>query len=514
MTLAQYLRVIREQWWVVFLFVALAVAGAAAYTYRATPMYQAEVQLFVSTSTNQTDIADLSQGSTFTQQRVKSYADVVTSPTVLRQVIDRLHLPYSPRGLAQQISASSPLDTVLLDVTVNDTSPERARDIANELAVVFPQFVDRLETPNGDETSPVKISITNEASTPTAPVSPRRNLNLALGLLVGLGLGIGAGVLRDSMDRTIGTRHDATEVANAPVLGMIIDDSDTKNRPLMVQELGSQRSEAFRQLRTNIRFLSADRPLRSFVVTSSVAGEGKSTTAANLALALAKNGESVVLIDADLRQPVVADLFGLTGGVGLTNVLIGDVDLGAALQRWRADLPLHILTAGRVPPNPSELLGSESLVELIRTLTDAGATVVFDSPPLLPVTDAAILARLTEGALLVTRVGSTRTDQLATTVQSLATIGAPLLGLVLNRVPKRGKNGYQSTYGTYGPPSGQASLQETEPMLASLLQGSGGPVVTPPRGTPIALDERLDTAPMLPVQGPPTEKRRRAASRG
>jgi capsular exopolysaccharide synthesis family protein len=233
---------------------------------------------------------------------------------------------------------------------------------------------------------------------------------------------------------------------------MLGDDPDVRKHPIAADEQFSPRAEAFRQLRTNIRFLSVDRRLSSFVVTGSVEAEGKTTVAANLALALAHAGESVVLIDGDLRRPTLAGLFKLPGTVGLTNVLLGEMPLRDALQQWREDLPLLVLSSGPIPPNPSELLGSARLQEIIRTLTDSGWTVIFDSPPLLPVTDAAVIARATGGALLVTRVGSTRTDQLAASVEALHTVDAAVLGVVANRVPRRrgSASGYYNQQG-YAP---------------------------------------------------------------
>ena len=202
MTLSQYLRVARANWLLIAALTALGALGAAAYAWAQTPMYSASAQMFVSTTGNDSDIATITQGSTLAQQRVKSYAAIITAPDVLDPVIKQLKLPYAnATELSGHVTASSPLDTVLLDVKVTDTVPERARDTANAVAAQFTDYVGRLELPSGKGTSPVKVTVTAPAVAAGAPDSPKKMLDLALGLLVGLGLGIGLAVLRDSLDR-------------------------------------------------------------------------------------------------------------------------------------------------------------------------------------------------------------------------------------------------------------------------------------------------------------------------
>ena len=227
-----------------------------------------------------------------------------------------------------------------------------------------------------------------------------------------------------------------------------------KSRPLIVSDDSfSPRAEAFRQLRTNIRYLALDDSVRSLVVTSSVQSEGKTTVAANLAIALAQSGEQVILVDADLRRPQIAELMGLNPQVGLTNVLVGTTHLDNALLPWREGVSLRVLTSGEVPPNPSEILGSHRMQEVLDELLKRATFVVFDSPPLLPVTDAAILSNLTDGALLILasgrRVGTRSRPAPPRCARSVVTS----LGWVLNRVPglrkKSTSYGYGYGYGGY-----------------------------------------------------------------
>ncbi len=453
MDLKQYLRVLREQWWLVAACTLVALAAAAAVAFTQTPKYAAKVQLFVAAADQQSSTSGAYQGGLFSQQRVKSYAAIVNSEPVVTAVRRQLGLTSSVSSIQNEITASAPLDTVLVDVTVTDTNPARARDIANAVGTQFSSLVNTLETTAGQKVSPVKVSTVQPAVLPKSPVSPNKKLDLALGLLVGLALGVGLAVLRETLDTTVGDRDKVAELVGAPVLAGFREDDKVKDRPLIVSdESFSPRAEAFRQLRSNIRYLSVDTSVKSFVVTSSIESEGKTTVAANLAIALAQSGEHVILVDADLRRPMVGEMLGLNPAIGVTNVLVGTTHLDQALQTWRQNLTMRVLTSGPTPPNPSELLGSQRMHELLASLLERATVVVFDTPPLLPVTDAAILGAMTDGALVVARVGHTKREALASSVESLQRVGAHVMGVVLNRIPVRKKSasyGYGYGYGGY-----------------------------------------------------------------
>jgi polysaccharide biosynthesis transport protein len=217
----------------------------------------------------------------------------------------------------------------------------------------------------------------------------------------------------------------------------LAEDEKVRRRPLISEDPHSPRAEAFRQLRTNIRFLSVDDRLRSLVVTSPSPDEGKTTVAANLAIALAQSGEQVILVDADLRRPRVAEVLGIKSSAGLTNVLLGLAHVDSALAPWQEGLPLRVLTSGEIPPNPSEILGSHRMESLLQELLQRANIVIFDSPSLLPVTDAAILSNITDGALLVVRSGKTKREALASGAEAVRAAGSQVLGVVLNRTSHR-----------------------------------------------------------------------------
>ncbi len=254
------------------------------------------------------------------------------------------------------------------------------------------------------------------AELPTSPVSPNTKRNVALGFAVGLLLGVGYAVLRNQLDRKLRRAEDierqfgVTVAATIPASPAL---ARTKSGRLPLVVVKGPRPvtdpvhsvEAFLKLRTNLQFMDIDNPPRVIVVTSPLPGDGKSTIAANLAAALSMADRRVVLIDGDLRRPVVAGSFGLVEGAGLTDLLIGRVDFADVAQQVGGLPNLLVLAAGPTPPNPSELLGSKAMRRLLDWLADRGYTVIIDAPPLLPVTDAAVLTASADGALIAVSAG-------------------------------------------------------------------------------------------------------------
>jgi tyrosine-protein kinase len=432
MDLRDFVRVLRARWPLVLYSVLVCGVAAGVLAWGRTPIYEAKTQLFVSTGGLPADLSETYQGGLFSQQRVRSYAQIVNSPAVTSRVIERLDLETTPDELGEAVDAEAPVDTVLINVTVRDPSPERAKAIADAVSEEFSSLVTTLETREGQSSPPVKVSITREAELPASPSSPQHAAYLALGVLLGLALGIGAALLRETLDDRIRGENDAAAVAAAPVLGTIVEDPKAGKRPLVVAvDPVSPGAEAYRRVRTNLR-LSVDQGLRSFVVSSAAASEGKTVVVANLAIAFAQAGYRVVVVDADLRRPTLADVFGLSPRAGLADVLLDAVPVEKALQTWQDGLALEVLASGPPPPNPGELLGSEQFANLLDLLTKRANVVFLDAPALLPVADATILARVTSGVILVARVASTRRDELETATHLLRAADETVFGVVLN----------------------------------------------------------------------------------
>ncbi|GAA1519927.1 polysaccharide biosynthesis tyrosine autokinase [Nocardioides humi] len=449
MELRDYLRVLRRRWLSILVIAVAVTAAAGVFTAVQTPQYASTARLFVTTS--QTNDAQLLQGGQFSAQRVKSYADLITSRELAQRVIDDTGLKTTPADLADQVEAQAVLDTVNLDVTVTDPDAQQAQVIAQSYAEQLTDLVRELETPAGQADAPIKATIVDAASYSDNPVSPQPQRNLALGVVVGLMLGFGLAVLREVLDTRVKSLDDVAEITDAPTLGTIAYDAAATKTPLLTQiPPHAPRAESFRVLRTNLQFVDVDSEQKVFVVTSAVPGEGKTSTAVNLAISLAQGGARTLLVEGDLRRPMAAKRLGMDEAVGLTNVLVGKVKAPDVFQIHN-DSRLSVVASGPIPPNPAELIQSHAMEDFLAYVREEYDVVIVDAPPLLPVTDAALLAAKSDGALVVLSHGKVTKEQVRHSIERLGQVDAHFAGLVLNKVPAKGKSyGYGYGYG-YAP---------------------------------------------------------------
>jgi capsular exopolysaccharide synthesis family protein len=436
-TLRAYLQVLLKRWRIVVACTVLVLGAAATLTYLTPPTYAANATAFVSISSAGTADASIYQSSQFAMQRVKSYTEAVKSPSVLQPVIDKLDLPMTVRDLRSVVSAENPVDTVLIKVTATDRSAQRAQAIVNAVSDQLGVVIERLETPRDGGQPPVKVTTTVPSLAPQSPISPRVPLNMALGLLAGLALGVIVAVIREQQDTTI-KGDELEDLTGRQALALIGLNPQAGTHPLITMEGHGRGVEEFRSLRTTLQFVDVDQPPRAIVITSALAAEGKTTTACNLAIALAQSSLRVCLVEADMRRPAAATLMGIDGSIGLSNVVAGQIDLADALMPWHRGL-LTILPAGTPPPDPTRRLGSKNMAAVLATLRADFDFVIIDAPPILPVSDAAVLARNTDGAVLVARYGKTRREQLTHAIADLEAVKARLIGIALTMVPARGQ---------------------------------------------------------------------------
>ena len=446
--LRDYMRILRRNWILIVSSTLLGVLAASLFTLLLAPKYTATTRLFVATQSSGS-VQELQQGNTFTQARVKSYVETVSTPAVLQPAIDSLGLEVSAAQLAQSVDASADLNTVIITISASSDSPAQSAAIAQAVGESLVKTVELLESPSAGGISPVKLSVVTPAVAPASPSSPDAPLNVTIGFLIGLAAGVVLALLRASMDTRVRGEEDLRRVTDLPILGAIAFDSVAAQKPLISDSAPqSTRAESFRQIRTNLQFTHVDETSQTLMVTSSIPAEGKTTTAINLAIALADSGQSVVLVDADLRRPRVDEYLGLERNAGLTTALSGQAEVDDLLQPW-GEHGLFVLTSGRVPPNPSELLGSQAMKSIIDHLESSYDVVIIDAPPLLPVTDAAVLGQQVGGVILVTGSNVVTTKDLGKSIAALGMVEANVIGVVMNKLPTRGPDAYSYSYYSY-----------------------------------------------------------------
>lgn len=466
-------------------------------------------------STGATDNLGLAMAAdSLVKSKATQYKTLAMSPVVAKDAAKRAGLSLSPEQALGRISASVPLDTAQLEIRARGASPDEARKLADAWLAALAKQVADLEdgksaaTPEAESSeskSIIRILPTNPATLPSAPSSPNLRIALAIGLLAGLVLGAAYALIKAYFDRRIRSadilaqNFDIPVVGTIPVSSVVGDDRRILGENTETKHTSDHRvTEAFKELRTNVQFMNPDHPPRIFTVTSALPGDGKSTVADNIALNIAAQGETVFLVDADLRRPTVAKTFELVESVGLTDVVVGRAEVDDVLQQIDGVPNLYILGAGPIPPTPSELVASERMRQLMTDLASRG-TVIIDAPPLLPVTDAAILAARFDGALIVVQAGSTTVEELGKATSNLDKVNARVLGAVLNRVPT--SKSQASRYNYYGYSyyseegrkkkpsrrvrrnrrrSSSASIRSEAKSSAKRASGGGSRAVTPP----------------------------------
>ncbi|WLP92121.1 polysaccharide biosynthesis tyrosine autokinase [Gordonia sp. NB41Y] len=338
----------------------------------------------------------------------------------------------------------------MLTVIGSGKSPEAAAALSNGVANAMVEYVSELERPSDDGSPLAKLTVVSEAVPNGDPVSPNTRLYCVIGAAIGLVLGGAVVVVRNRLDNKLRDRSQATDVTGVPVLVEVPEDISVSDGLGVDFSTGSSLvSESYRKLRASLDFLGFDGSARSILITSAVPGEGKTSTAVNLAKVIAESGSSVVLVDADMRRPAVARRLGLTSEIGLSDCLRGEIDWDHALQKPLPGSSLQVIAGGQCPPNPSELLASERARGFFTKLEERFEYVIVDSPPVIPVVDAALLSRICDSVLLVARVGKVKIAELDAAIEELAAADSQPRGLVLNGVmPGEGAYSYE-----YGSPS-------------------------------------------------------------
>ncbi|HEY4387675.1 MAG TPA: polysaccharide biosynthesis tyrosine autokinase [Ktedonobacteraceae bacterium] len=461
MTFALYWQLLRKQWKIVLGCLLLAGLGSFLVSEWITPVYlsTALIQVTVSTGNGQADYDSLLASN----QLAQTEAQLAISNGVLREVAS--HYQGLDIGqLAKQVSASPRVNTQLFSIDVRNSDRALAASLANDIAATFLKQ-QKLFAQQHAKHSKDFMFIVQPAQPASSPVQPDIRLNTLAGIIMGLLLGLLLAVLYDQLDMRIYTPEALTQLLEQPILGTIWRTIPGKDG--VINPAGhSPNLEAYRILRTNIGFASAEKPMHTLAIVSAIPHEGKSVIAANLAIFMARSGKNTLLIDADMRCPSIYEKFGLpVNKMGLSNAIMAYAHqlLVPASSSRVGRLPaislepfmhnvgipnLRVMPSGPLPPNPPELLDSKGMECLFAALMRCGAeVVVFDTPPLLGISDAAILAPKVDGTLFVVEMNRASRSSLLQAKTILAQAGAHISGCIVNKCTyKRKKNVYADYY--------------------------------------------------------------------
>lgn len=457
MSIADLLQIVRNHLASAIISFVVVFAAVAAVTFIMPPKYTATAEVFAtyagqSGETQTTN--DMSSGANYLNTQITTYPELVKTEAVLQPVIKDLGLDMTTTDLAGVVTATNPPNTFMVDISAEVGDPQQAADIANSVAKNLADQIssDLYNNSSSSNGSPIKLTVVQKAQTPTSQSSPNIPLYLAVGLIFGIIVGVGVALLRDILNTKVDSTDDVRELTHASSLGTvpqatILDDS----RPVIVAQPAGSEAEEFRRIRTNLSFLTTTATQghgRLLVISSTNPSEGKTTVSANVAVALAEEGKSVLFIDADLRHPSVAHKLGIEGHVGLSHVLSRQASPADVIQKyWKPNL--HIMPAGKRPANASILLNSDLMKEMVEQALTQYDYVIIDTAPLSVASEATVFGRMAGGLVLVTGKGVVEKKELENTATALQAAEVPILGFIFNFAdPKKihSKNYYYYYY--------------------------------------------------------------------
>ncbi len=433
---------VRKLWWLVVLLAFVGGAASFGVSAMQTPQYRSTASLHFALNQGASAV-DLNQGSAYTQSQMLSYAQLVQGSRVLDPVVEDLDLDLSTRELAKHIEVSIPQDTVTMRITATTTDPQLSADLATSVSEHLIDAVKEIAPADPEGAPTLTVVIYDDAVPPKYQSSPNKTKDALMGAAVGVAIGLALALVLLALDTRVRTEEELAEATGLPVLGVVSRSRLLGQRSIaMLQQRLSWTTEEFLRIRSTLAYADVVSTVKVLLVTACRPGEGKSTISANLAMALAGNSDRVLLIDADLRRPRAHEYAGIDGSVGLTNVLLEEVSIDVAVHRLKGT-DLALLPAGKIPPNPADLLTSSRFAALVREMGKKYTYVVIDSPPVLSVADATLLSPIVDGVVLAVDATRTRRAALSKSVKMLEASGARLLGTVLNRAkPERRRENY------------------------------------------------------------------------
>ncbi|MHB8440021.1 MAG: polysaccharide biosynthesis tyrosine autokinase [Acidimicrobiales bacterium] len=481
----------RRKWWIVWITLA-GIVGSAAYAFTAPKEYTATVQLLVQPTNGTVTLGNTTQ-QTISPTDIATQIQLAESAPVVSAA--QSSLKFKPKV---SVAQSGTTDVITISATYSTGS--QAANVANTYAKAFVTYQRQVAVQNlttaelqlqqqintintelstqslnspgaialGNQEAVLKeelaqlqvygastsggVELVSQATAPTSPSAPKKKTDIGIGFGAGLVVGLGIAYLVDAIDDAVYSRDDLERLMpGIPILGLIPLIASWRDKKttftVSTADPNSVVSEAYRSLRTSLQFASYDEPIKTILITSPTATEGKSSTVANLGVMFAKAGDRVVLLSTDLRRPRLGKFFNADESIGITSVVIGESNLDDAIHEVDEIPGLHILGSGPIPPNPSELLASRKMADLMEDLRSRFDVVIVDSPPILPVTDPVLLARLTDMTLMIVSAGQTKKGQVERAYEQLVQAGVRHMGIVLNEVGRDAGYGYAYNYG-------------------------------------------------------------------
>lgn len=430
---ARVLAALTKRWYVVLLAGAVGAVAAFALSLLITPLYTSNTTLFFSLR-SAVSATDINQGSAYTQNQMLSFSQLATSSLVLDPVVAELGPEVTKDSLRRSMSVSSPQDTAVLTVKVSTPNAELSSKSANSVAKSLAAAVEKVSPGLSKQQGGIVANVIEPAFPAEFQSSPDKRRNAVLGGIFGMAVSILAVIVAVMLDTRVRSADALKGMTDRPLLGTVEQlRASHDGRPITVRSPNGSASERFRQIRVGLRFAAASHEMKVIALTSAIPSEGKTLTSLNLAVIMAEGKDRVLLIDADLRRPSVADTIGFEGAVGLTTVLVGDATFQDAVQHFGTST-LDILTAGAIPPNPAELLGSAPMRQLIEQVKQHYDVVILDTAPVLAVSDVAVMAQFVNSIVWVVNSRKLRHAQLDLASDALDATGANVAGIILNRV--------------------------------------------------------------------------------
>ena len=461
-----YVSAFRLRWKTVLVAAVLGALAGALATNLIPPTYSSSSTVLVSSRPLDGDAVSANQGSLLAAQQVKSYAGLITSDQVVQDVVASLGRKSADVNVIRnKLDSTVKTDTALITVTAVDSSADGARQIAEYASDSLVRVIADLERPYNElGVPPLEARVMEAAQTPAAPVTPNLVTNILLGLTVGLLLGGIAAIARSAADTTLRSPEDLEATVDAPVLGCTVADGNVADRPLaVVDNPDSGFAESVRNTRDTLLLLNDEQP-RALTVTSALPQEGKTLFASNLALALAKTGRQVLLIDGNLRNSKLSELFGLSDAPGLSDVLTGKNAFDDVVHRRSAYL--DILPSGSTPAESSDIVAAPTTAPLLRRLLQMYEFLIIDTPALSEGSDAAVLTAKSDGPIVVVRHARTSVKDLQIALPMLRGLSGTVMGTVLSMVPLPARRPAQT---------GRRSVAERTTLTAASVDGAASP---------------------------------------